>query len=279
MFADSAGTLTKNSGASEVPVMADRMPAIFFGHGNPMNAIVENEYSKQWTRIGEQLPRPKAVLCVSAHWYLPATAVTSSARPRTIRDFGGFPQALYEVDYPAPGSPELAGRVRDILSPTPVHFDEEWGLDHGTWSVLCHVFARAEVPVVQLSIHAGQPPQYHHEIGRRLTPLRDEGILIIGSGNIVHNLNTYVWDSREVEPFDWAVRFEKRARRLLADGDHAPLVTYETLGPDARLCVPTPEHYLPLLYVLGASTPGEPIKFPVEGVEGGSISMLAVQFG
>jgi 4,5-DOPA dioxygenase extradiol len=259
--------------------MKNRMPAVFFGHGNPLNALFENDYTGGWARIGEQVPRPKAVLCVSAHWYFPATAVTHSAKPRTIHDFGGFPEELYQVEYPAPGSPELAGRVRDMLAPTPVELDERWGLDHGTWSVLRHVFPEADIPVVQLSIDETQPPEYHYEIGKRLAPLRDEGIFIIGSGNIVHNLHAYAWGSRKVEPFDWAVRFEKQARELLLNGDYAPLIAYETLGRDAMLSAPTPEHYLPLLYVMAASREREPVSFPVEGVDGGSVSMLAVQFG
>lgn len=259
--------------------MVKSLPTIFFGYGNPLNALLENDYTRDWARIGNQLPRPKAILCVSAHWYVPATAVTTSAKPRTIHDFGGFPQELYQVEYPAPGSPDLARRVRDMLAPVSVEFDERWGLDHGTWSVLCHVFPQADIPVVQLSIDETQPPEYHYEIGKRLAPLRDEGILIIGSGNIVHNLHTYAWGRRKIEPFDWAVRFEKQARELLLNGEHAPLIAYETLGRDAMLSVPTPEHYLPLLYVIAASKESEQVSFPVEGVDGGSVSMLAVQFG
>jgi 4,5-DOPA dioxygenase extradiol len=259
--------------------MDKRMPAIFFGHGNPLNALLENDYTKGWARIGEQLPRPKAVLCISAHWYVPATAVTNSAQPRTIHDFGGFPQELYQVEYAAPGSPELASRVRTILAPTATELDESWGLDHGTWSVLCHVFPQSDIPVVQLSIDERQPPEYHYQIGKRLASLREEGILVIGSGNIVHNLHTYAWGRHKVEPFDWAVRFEKAARELLLHGDHAPLIAYESLGRDAMLSVPTPEHYLPLLYVMATSRESEQVSFPVEGVDGGSVSMLTVQFG
>jgi 4,5-DOPA dioxygenase extradiol len=259
--------------------MDKRMPAIFFGHGNPLNALLENDYTKGWARIGEQLPRPKAVLCISAHWYVPATAVTNCAQPRTIHDFGGFPQELYQVEYAAPGSPELASRVRTILAPTATELDESWGLDHGTWSVLCHVFPQSDIPVVQLSIDERQPPEYHYEVGKRLASLREEGILVIGSGNIVHNLHTYAWGRHKVEPFDWAVRFEKAARELLLHSDHAPLIAYESLGRDAMLSVPTPEHYLPLLYVMATSRESEQVSFPVEGVDGGSVSMLTVQFG
>ena len=230
-------------------------------------------------QIGASLPRPKAVLSISAHWYIPETAVTAAANPRTIHDFGGFPRELYEIEYPAQGSPELADHLRNLFTPMPVEMDERWGLDHGTWSVLCHVYPQADIPVVQLSIDETKPPEYHYEIGKRLAPLRDEGVLIIGSGNIIHNLHTYAWGRHGVEPFDWAVRFEKKARELLIDGDHAPLVTYESLGRDATLSVPTPEHYLPLIYVMGASGENEQVSFPVEGVDGGSVSMLSVQFG
>ena len=259
--------------------MSDLMPAIFFGHGNPMNALLKNAYTDGWASLGSSIPLPRAVLCVSAHWYLPGTAVTASPAPRTIHDFGGFPPELYRVEYPAPGSPELAGRVRDLLAPLPVGLDSRWGLDHGTWSVLCHVFPRADVPVVQLSIDETQPPEFHYETGRRLAPLREEGVLIVGSGNLVHNLHTYAWGGHRVEPFDWAVRFEEQARRFLLDGEDAPLVAYETLGRDAMLSVPTPEHYLPLLYVLGARRKGDAVTFPVEGFDGGSISMLTIRIG
>src|SRR3977135_610594 len=208
--------------------MTKPMPAIFFGHGNPLNALARNAYTEGWSAIGESIPRPKAVLSVSAHWYLPGTALTAMSAPRTIHDFGGFPRELYEVEYPAPGSPELARRVRELLSPVPVALDESWGLDHGTWSVLCHVFPQADIPVVQLSIDETKPPEFHYEIGRRLSPLRDEGVLVIGSGNLVHNLHTYAWGRHGVEPFDWAVRFEKHARELLLEGAHAPLIDFES---------------------------------------------------
>ena len=256
------------------------MPAIFFGHGNPLNAIRRNGYTDGWAAIGASLPRPKAILCVSAHWFFPATAVTGMPLPRTIHDFGGFPQELYQVQYPAPGSPELALRVRELLSPVPVAIDEKtWGLDHGTWSVLCHVFPQADIPVVQLSIDETKPPQFHYELAKRLAPLRDEAVLVMGSGNLVHNLHTYAWGRHEVEPFDWAVRFETMARELLLSGNDTPLIDYDLLGRDAILSAPTPDHYLPLLYVIALRRPEDPVAFPVEGFDGGSISMLSVQIG
>ena len=255
------------------------MPAVFFGHGDPMNALAKNHYTDGWASIGHSIPRPKAVLAVSAHWYLPGTAVTASLQPRTIHDFGGFPRELHEVQYPAPGSPALARRVQDLLAPVAVDLDDNWGLDHGTWSVLCHVFPEADVPVVQLSIDETQPPQFHYEIGKRLAPLRDEGILIIGSGNLVHNLHTYAWGRQGVEPFDWAVRFEKQAREWLVKGDDPRLIDYEKAGRDAMLSIPTPEHYLPLLYFIAVRREGEAVSFPIEGVDGGSVSMLTVRIG
>jgi 4,5-DOPA dioxygenase extradiol len=259
--------------------MAESMPAIFFGHGNPMNAVSRNEYTEGWAAVGREIPRPAAVVCVSAHWYLPATLVTAQSAPRTIHDFGGFPRELYEVQYPAPGAPHVAARVRELLAPVNVGMDENWGLDHGTWSVLCHVFPDADVPVVQLAIDETQPASFHYELGRRLAPLRDEGVLIMGSGNLVHNLHAYGWGRRIVEPFDWAVRFEELARASLLAGDHAPLVAYESLGRDAMLSAPTPDHYLPLLYVIATQREGDRISFPVEGFDGGSISMLTVKVG
>lgn len=253
-----------------------RMPAIFFGHGNPMNAISSNGYTEAWSRLGRELPRPKAVVCVSAHWYLPGTLVTAMERPRTIHDFGGFPRPLFEVQYPAPGSVEVAERLQALAGAEP---DTRWGLDHGTWSVLVHVYPQADVPVVQLSIDETQPAQFHYDLGRKLAPLRDEGVLVIGSGNLVHNLHTYAWGRHEPEPFDWAVRFEQSARTWMRDAEHAPLIGYETLGRDAQLSAPTPDHYLPLLYILGTQQEGDEVTFPVEGVDGGSISMLSVQVG
>lgn len=255
------------------------LPTIFFGHGNPMNAIEQNAYTAAWSRIGQSLPRPKAVVMISAHWYLPGVQVTAMERPRTIHDFGGFPRALYEVSYPAPGDPALARRLKSMLAPLDVTLDDRWGLDHGTWSVLAHVYPDANVPVLQLSIDETQPASFHYELGRRLAPLRDEGILIAGSGNVIHNLHTYAWGRHPVEPFDWALRFEAEARALIESGDHRPLVDYEGMGRDALLSAPTPDHYLPLLYVLGARRDGEPATFPVEGIDGGSVSMLAVRIG
>jgi 4,5-DOPA dioxygenase extradiol len=259
--------------------MATRLPAIFFGHGNPMNALETNAYTQAWSAIGAALPRPRAILSISAHWYLPGSHVTAGTQPRTIHDFGGFPRELYEVQYPAPGDPALVERVRELLSPVDVVRDTRWGLDHGTWSVLVHVYPSADIPVVQLGIDETKSASYHYDLGKRLAPLRDEGVLVLGSGNLVHNLHAYAWGRHPAQQFDWAVRFERRARELLSAGEHDPLIEYESLGRDAMLSVPTPDHYLPLIYVMGTQQDGDAVRYPVEGGDGGSISMLSVQIG
>ena len=259
--------------------MAHKLPALFLGHGNPMNALAHNAYTEAWARLGRELPTPRAVLCISAHWYGPGGGVTAMAQPRTIHDFGGFPRELFEVQYPAHGDSALAFRIQALLAPAEVPLDVTWGLDHGAWSVLMHVFPNADVPVVQLRVDSTQPPAWHYALGRALRPLREEGVLIFGSGNLVHNLARYSWNEPQRPAYDWAARFETQARAWMSAGEHEPLIGYEKMGRDAQLCVPTPEHYLPLLYVLGAKEKGERIAFPVEGVDGGSISMLAVALG
>jgi len=259
--------------------MISPMPAIFFGHGNPMNALADNKYTRAWAEIGHTIPMPKAILCVSAHWYVPAVGVTAMERPNTIHDFGGFPRELFEFEYPAAGSPELAARVNDLLGGEVILDTVRWGLDHGTWSVLCHVFPNADIPVVQLSIDETKPSDWHYEFAKQIAPLRDEGILIIGSGNLVHNLHTYAWGKQNVEPFDWAVRFENEAKDLMLAADHKPLASYELMGKDAQLSIPTPDHFLPLLYILAIQHDGDEVTFPVEGFDGGSISMLTVKIG
>ncbi|HZD31262.1 MAG TPA: 4,5-DOPA dioxygenase extradiol [Candidatus Angelobacter sp.] len=255
-----------------------KMPALFIGHGNPMNALRLNAWTAAWDAIGRALPSPRAILAVSAHWYVRGTRVTAEKQPKTIHDFGGFPPELFAVHYPAPGDPGFAKRLEEMLLPTPVEAATDWGLDHGTWSVLARMFPSANVPVVQLSIDRTQPPAFHLALGRRLSALRAEGVLILGSGNLVHNLEAYAWGEHSAVPYDWAVRFERRVKELVIAHDYQPLVDYTTLGPDALLAVPTPEHYLPLLYVLGTEG-DEAVSFPVSGVDGGSISMLSIQVG
>jgi 4,5-DOPA dioxygenase extradiol len=259
------------------------MPVVFIGHGNPMYAIEPNRFADVWAELGRELPRPAAVLSVSAHWYVAETAVTEMDRPRTIHDFGGFPRELFEVEYPAPGSPALAQRVRSLIDESgavtvPVGADTRWGLDHGTWSVTRRMYPEADIPVVQLSIDGRRGPAFHLALGSVLSRLRDEGVLILGSGNVVHNLQLARLTG-DAPPLDWALRFEAEVRRRIGSGDGASLADIPALGPDARQSVPTPDHYLPLLYALGAASPDDGIRFPVDGIDAGSISMLSVVLG
>ena len=257
-----------------------RMPALFLGHGNPMNALEDNAYTRAWRAVAAALPRPRAILSVSAHWFLPGARVTGNDRPRTIHDFGGFPRPLFEVQYPAPGSPALAARVRELVAPVaPVALDDRWGLDHGTWSLLVHLYPEAEVPVVQLGLDEVLTGPQHLALARRLQPLRDEGVLILGSGNVVHNLHAYAWGRQQIDPYDWGVRFEAQMRARLTAADAAGVAAYEDLGKDAALSAPTPDHFLPLIYVAAQWAPGDSVTFPVEGFDGGSVSMLGVRVG
>ena len=255
-----------------------RMPALFIGHGSPMNALEDNRHTRVWKNLGESLPKPKGIVAISAHWYTRGTGVTAMPQPKTIHDFYGFPPALFAQNYAAPGDPALALRVQELLRPVQVTADQQWGLDHGTWSVLVHVYPRADIPVVQLSIDATQPAQYHHELGRKLAALRDEGVLIFGSGNVVHNLGVIKWTAG-ADAYPWAKSFNEQLRGALDRGDTDFAVQYERAGEAATLSIPTPEHYLPLLYVLGAQSPQEAVSFPTDGIELGSISMLAVLIG
>lgn len=255
-----------------------RMPAVFFGHGNPMNAIERNRYSEAWRAFGRSMPKPRAIVTVSAHWYIQETAVTAMPWPRTIHDFYGFPEALHRVEYKAPGDPELARALQELIKPTVVELDVgDWGLDHGTWSVLTHVVPEADVPVVQLSIDLTKPAEYHLDLGRRLDALRDQGVLVLGSGNIVHNLGAINFTQR-APAYDWAVRFDADVQRYLHDGADQALIRYER-HPDGRLAVPTPDHYLPLLYVAGIRRSTDALTVLVDGVDLGSVSMTAVQIG
>ncbi|MDO8179632.1 MAG: 4,5-DOPA dioxygenase extradiol [Undibacterium sp.] len=253
-----------------------RMPAIFYGHGSPMNAIEDNPYTRTWESFATRFARPKAILAISAHWTTRGTAVTAMAAPKTIHDFGGFPQALFDISYPAPGDPALAARVAHLLAPLPVHLDQQWGLDHGTWSVLIKTYPKADIPVVQLSLDMTQPAAYHFALGQKLAALRDEGVLIVASGNVVHNLGRM--DPRS-SGFDWAQRFNLAMRTAIASGQFEQVVNYDSLGQDATLSVPTSEHFLPLLYVLGAKTGDEAIEITTEGMELGAISMMSVVIG
>ncbi|MBE0627130.1 MAG: 4,5-DOPA dioxygenase extradiol [Burkholderiales bacterium] len=255
-----------------------RMPVIFFGHGSPMNTLARNPYTEAWRQLGAMVPRPKAILAISAHWYTRGTSVTAMASPKTIHDFRGFPQALFDIQYPARGDPALAARVRELLAPVEVGLDQTWGLDHGTWSVLVHAYPDAGIPVVQLSMDATKPAGFHYDLGRSLAPLRDEQVLIVGSGNVVHNL-MLMQRGVGAPAYEWARRFNEAVRAALASADHQSLVEFERLGEDARLAVPTPEHYLPLLYIAGLQAEGETMAFVVDGYEAGSLGMLSVAAG
>ncbi len=256
--------------------MADVMPVLFVGHGSPMNAIEDNDWARGWAEIAREIPRPEAIVCISAHWETEGVAVTAEAAPKTIHDFGGFPQGLYDIAYPAPGSPDLAARAAELLAPTAVRQAADWGFDHGSWSVLRRMYPLADVPMVQLSLDRTIKPADHYALGRRLGALRDEGVLIVGSGDIVHNLRAY--DFRKAGVADWAVRFNDEAKRLIAAGDHDPLIHYDRLGPAAEASINSAEHYLPLLYVLGAQRPGETARFFNDDVFA-AISMTSVVIG
>jgi 4,5-DOPA dioxygenase extradiol len=251
-------------------------PALFIGHGSPMNAIEDNEFSRLWQEAARQISKPKAILCISAHWETHGTQVTAMQAPRTIHDFYGFPRPLFDKQYPAPGSPELAARIVELLSESKVTPDFSWGLDHGTWSVLCQMYPQADVPVIQLSLDRSHEADYHYELGHKLRHLRQEGILILGSGNIVHNLRMMVWEDTA---FDWAVEFDANVARWILENDHDSIIHYEKQGQAGILSVNSAEHYLPLLYILGVGDKDEPVSFFADKVWGGSLSMRCVRIG
>jgi 4,5-DOPA dioxygenase extradiol len=253
------------------------MPVLFVGHGSPMNAIEDNEFRREWGEVARRLPRPRAVLCVSAHWETAGVSVTASDRPPTIHDFYGFPRSLFEVRYPAPGHPSLARDTALLVSHADVRLDGERGLDHGCWSVLLAMYPEADVPVVQLSLDSRRPASFHYELGKQLAPLREQGVLVLGSGDIVHNLG--VADFHRPDGYDWAVRFNDEVKKRIRARDDTALVTYESLGPDARLAVPTPEHYLPLLYVLALRGEDDDVAFFNDETVLGSISMTSLVMG
>lgn len=262
---------------AKFPNADKKMPVVFVGHGNPMNAIEDNEFSRAWKQIGKQLPKPNAILCVSAHWETRGTLVTGMDKPKTIHDFGGFPRALFEYQYPAPGSPELAKLTKETVKRALVELDKDaWGLDHGTWSVLTRMFPNADIPVVQLSLDRSQGPEYHYALGKELRALRNKGVLIVGSGNMVHNLRIAVFEDKA---YDWALEFDQTAKQLMEAGDHQALVHYKNLGQAAQLAIPTNEHYLPLLYILSLQDKGEQVHFFADKVTAGSLSMRSVLIG
>jgi 4,5-DOPA dioxygenase extradiol len=254
----------------------NRMPVLFVGHGSPMNAIEDNEFSQVWEQIGRSLPKLKAILCISAHWETQGPQVTAMEQPRTIHDFGGFPRALFEKQYSAPGSPELAQRIIQLLTKNEVKPDQTWGLDHGTWSVLCRMVPETDIPVVQLSLDHTRDGSFHYNLGAQLQDLRDEGVLVLGSGNIVHNLRMMLWEDTS---FDWALDFDARVKQWILDGDHEPIIHFERGGKVAALSINSAEHYLPLLYILALQKAGEQVTFFNEKIWGGSLSMRGLRIG
>ncbi len=267
---------TKGLGEKE-----EKMTVLFIGHGSPMNAIEDNIFSKRWQQMGKEIPTPKAVVVVSAHWLTKGTMVTAMPNPKTIHDFGGFPQALFDVQYPAPGSPELATEIQKLITNPAVELDHDWGLDHGTWSVVKHMYPDADIPVLQLSIDYYKPAAYHYELAKQLLALRKKGVLIIGSGNMVHNLRMVAWDklSEPEYSFDWALEMNDIFKNKISNGFHKELIQYEKLHKAATLAIPTPDHYYPLLYILALQTDNDKVEFFNDKAVGGSLTMTSVKIG
>jgi len=259
----------------------EKMPVLFLGHGSPMNAIEENEFVEGFRNIAKSIPKPKEILCISAHWETRGTFVTAMEKPSTIHDFGGFPKALYEVQYPAPGSPELAKESKSLIKATEVGLDDKWGLDHGAWSVIRHMYPNADVPVIQLSIDYYQTPQYHYDLMKDLASLRDKGILIIGSGNMVHNLGLVAWDKFYTDGFayDWALEARDKMNKYILNGDHKQLINYRSHGKAFELAIPTPEHYLPLLYALALKDESDAVIIFNDKAVAGSLTMTSIKIG
>ena len=257
----------------------EQMPVLFMGHGSPMNAIEENEFVKGWRDIGRTLPKPNAILCVSAHWETRGTFVTAVEKPPTIHDFGGFPQALFDVQYPAPGSPSLARETKSIIRKTAVGLDEKWGLDHGAWSVISRLYPNADIPVIQMSLDYSQAPQYHYELAKELSALRKKGVLIIGSGNMVHNLGMVAWEKLSASEYgyDWALEARAKMKGFILSDDHRQLINYESQGKAFKLAIPSPEHYLPLLYILALKQENEKISLFNDKAIGGSLTMTSLK--
>jgi 4,5-DOPA dioxygenase extradiol len=257
------------------------MPVLFVGHGSPMNGIEDNDFSRRWGQMGAEIPQPKAVLVVSAHWLTHGTHVTAMEHPRTIHDFGGFPKVLHDVQYPAPGSPELARETQQIIKGTPVGLDHDWGLDHGTWTIVRRMYPNADIPVLQLSIDYDRPGQFHYDLAKELALLRRKGVLIIGSGNMVHNLRMVAYDKLNDEEYgyDWALEMNELFKKHITEQNHQALIAYESMGTAALLAIPTPDHYYPLLYVLGLQEKNDALSIFNDRVVGGSASMTSVKIG
>lgn len=280
-LAVSMGSLSHLQQLSDALPSSERMPVLFLGHGSPMNAIEENEFVTGFRNVATKLPKPKAILCISAHWFTRGTKVTAMEMPRTIHDFGGFPQALFDVQYPAKGSPTLAKETADILKPFEVELDEKWGLDHGAWTVIKHLYPNADVPVIQMSIDYTKSTTYHFELAAKLNELRDKGIMIIGSGNIVHNLGLadFANLNKDNYGFDWAIEVRSKVNNWLGDGNFKSIVEYDKQGKAFQLAIPTPEHYLPLIYTLGLKSKKDDLSMFNDKMLAGSLSMTSVRIG
>ena len=271
----------KGHNLHDLPEQDEKMPVLFIGHGSPMNGIENNVFSEKWVQLGKEIPKPKAVLCISAHWLTNGTHITAMPNPKTIHDFGGFPQALFDVQYPAPGDPELAKETSSIITKTQVGLDHEWGLDHGTWTVVRRMYPDADIPVLQLSIDYGKPAVYHYELAKELASLRKKGVLIIGSGNMVHNLRMVAWDKMNEHNygFDWAIEMNETFKKLISDKNHKPLFDYQKLGTAAQLAIPTPDHYYPLMYSLALQEDNDKVSFFNDLLVAGSLTMTSVKIG
>lgn len=256
-------------------------PVLFIGHGSPMNGIEDNEFSKTWAKFGREISRPRAVLVISAHWLTKGTHITAMENPNTIHDFGGFPQALFEVQYPAKGSPAIAQETVQLIHSTQVGLNHDWGLDHGTWTVVRHLYPNADIPVLQFSIDYKKPPQYHYELAKELAALRKKGVLIIGSGNMVHNLGMVAWNklNQANYGFDWAIEMNEVFKKAISERNHQDLIDYEKLNKAAKLAIPTPDHYFPLLYTLGLQNSKDEVSFFNDKMVGGSLTMTSVKIG
>ena len=267
--------------SNQLPKNGQQMPVLFIGHGSPMNGIEDNEFSRNWSALGKEIPTPKAVLVISAHWLTRGTHITAMREPKTIHDFGGFPKELFQVQYPAKGDPELAVETRQLVKSTTIGLDHEWGLDHGAWTIIRHMYPKANIPVLQLSIDYGKDLTYHYQLAKELLDLRKRGVLIVGSGNMVHNLRMVAWD-KLYEPnygFDWAHAMNTRFKELILEDNHKALINYSSLGKEALLAIPTPDHYIPLIYILGLKQANEKVRFFNDQAVGGSLTMTSVIIG
>jgi 4,5-DOPA dioxygenase extradiol len=264
---------------NNLPLQDKKMPVLFMGHGSPMNGIEDNEFSKYWEKLGKEIPEPKAVLVISAHWLTKGTHITAMEHPKTIHDFGGFPKELFAVQYPAPGSPAIAKETVALVHQTNVGLDHDWGLDHGTWTVVRHMYPNANIPVLQLSIDYHQPASYHYSLAKELSALRKKGVLIMGSGNMVHNLRMVAWDKMNVPNYgyDWAQEMNETFKKLIRSKDHTPLMNYEKMGAAAQLAIPTPDHYYPLIYTLGLQDNKDEVEFFNDRLVAGSLTMTSVK--